>query len=95
MDGFLFGIGILGFLVGLLLTIAEAKCLVSASTQIGNFCGVVGPFFFSYGLRSSGYWCSILIPREIKFKKKLFTKRLLPGVLVVTRLPVFLLSNIS
>jgi len=50
MDGFLLGIGILSFLCGLLLTIAEAKGLVSASTQIGNFCGVVGPVFLAMGL---------------------------------------------
>ena len=50
MDVFLFVIGILSFLCGLLLTIAEAKGLVSASTQFGNFCGVAGPVFFAMGL---------------------------------------------
>ena len=50
MDGFLFGIGILSFLCGLLLTIAEAKGLVSASTQFGKLCGVVGPVVFAIGL---------------------------------------------
>ena len=50
MDGFLFGIGILSFLCGLLLTIAEAKGLVRASTQFGNFSGVAGPVFLAMGL---------------------------------------------
>ena len=50
MDGFLFGIGILSFLCGLLLTIAEARGLVSASTQFGLFSGVAGPVFVAMGL---------------------------------------------
>ena len=50
MNVFLFGIGILGFLIGLLLTLAEAKGLVSASTQFGKLCGAVGPVVFAIGL---------------------------------------------
>ena len=50
MNIFLFGIGILGFLIGLLLTVAEAKGLVRASTQFGKLCGAVGPVVFAIGL---------------------------------------------
>ena len=50
MDGFLFGIGILCFLIGLLLTLAEAKGLVRANTQLGTISGVVGPVVFAIGL---------------------------------------------
>ena len=50
MDGFLFGIGILGFLAGLLLTIAEAKGVVSANTQFGKFSGAAGPVVLFIGL---------------------------------------------
>ena len=49
MNVFLFGIGILGFLIGLLLTLGEAKGWVSASTKFGKLC-VVGPVVFSMGL---------------------------------------------
>ena len=50
MDGFLFGTGIIGFLVGLVLTIAEAKGAVSASTQFGKFSGAAGPVCLFIGL---------------------------------------------
>jgi len=50
MDDFLLGIGILSFICGLLLTIAEAKGLVNASTQFGLFSGVAGPVFLGIGL---------------------------------------------
>ena len=50
MNVFLFGIGILGFLIGLLLTLGEAKGLVNASTQFGKLCRAVGPVVIAIGL---------------------------------------------
>jgi len=50
MNGFLFVIGILGFVVGLLLTQAGAKGSMRASTHFGDFRGEVGSVVLGIGL---------------------------------------------